>query len=433
MKASVIAAVVVVVIIIVAAAGYVVLTSTKVTSTSTSTSTSSTQTSLSTSSTQTSSVSSNSSAATINIGIEEDLTTSLAAFSQEAIAMAQIAANQINAQGGIDGHKVVLYTVDELPDPVAAAQKLILQDHVMAVIGISYSGDAVAIMPLLAKYHVIGIWCTDSLNSLMANVTSDYNNYQYFFRLYPQDSAFGATLQSFFSNVTKPSSIYIVGEDLQFARESAVSVNASAQALGIKVLGETFVPLSQTDFSTLASQIGSLHPSAVVDLQVTGGATTFINQLRANPAASNIQVIYMGDGALDDPYVMGQVESSNPGILNGMVFTTFPGTNSTPYNSLTTSLATAYENMTHSSYYSLPSYTYSAVQILGQAIKSTGSLDPNVLVPALEKTNYNGPTGLVTFDSSHNLVFSGYWMLQIQSGKIQVVWPSNYATSSYQA
>lgn len=347
--------------------------------------------------------------------------------------MAQVAANQINAQGGVSGHKIVLYTADELPDPVAAAQKLILQDHVMAIIGISYSGDAVAIMPTLAKYHTIGIWCTDSLNSLMSNVTSDYNDYKYFFRLYAQDSSYSATLQSFFSNVTKPTSIYIVGEDLVFARESAAAVNATAQSLGIKVLGSTFVPLSQTDFSTLATQIGSLHPSAVVDLQVTSGAATFINQLRANPAASNIQLIYIGNGALDDPYVMGQVESSNPGSLNGMIFTTFPGTNSTPYNSLTTALAKAYENMTHSNYYSLPSYTYSAVQILARAVANTSSLDPNVLVPALEKTNYDGPTGLITFDSSHNLVFPGYWLLQVQSGKIQIVWPAKYATASYQA
>lgn len=387
---------------------------------------------ISTSQTTSSATSSN---APINIGIIEDTTTSLAGFSKEAISFAQIAVNQLNAQGGIMGHKVVLYSADELPNPVAAAQQLILQDHVLAIIGVSYSGDAIAIMPTLAQYHVIGIWTTDALNGLMANVTSDYSNYKYFFRLYVPDSAYGPALSQFFSNTTaaKPTSIYWVSEDLSFAHETFVGVNQTMQQLGISVLGSAFTPLSQTDFTTIATTIASLHPSAVVLAQTGADAATFIQDLRAIPSASNINIIYIGNGALDDPYVMNSVESSHPGILNGTIYGTFPGTSTVPYNNLTTQLAQAYQALTNSTYYSLPSYTYSAVQVLSQAITTANSLDPNAIVPALQNVNYNGPTGPVAFDSSHNMIVQNpYWFVQIQSNKQVVIWPSAYATGTYQ-
>lgn len=374
-----------------------------------------------------------STSSTINIGIMEDTTGSIAGFSKETIAMAQIAVSQINAGGGILGHQLKLFVANELPNPVSAVQNLVLQDNVIAVVGVSYTGDAIAVMPFLSQHQVLGIFTTATGNTLMNNVTSDYADFKYFFRLTLQDSAYSQFLGSFFTNVSKPASIYFVAEDLSFAHETFASINQTAQQMGIQVMGATFVPLSQTDFSTLAAQIGSIHPALIIDAQTGIGVATFINQLAANPSAKGIAFMDIANGALSDPYVMSSVESANPGVLNGTIFQQFPGTNSTPYNSLGSSLAQAYTANTTQTYYSFPSNSYTAIRVLAQSITTANSLNVSSIITAMQKISYQGPAGLVTFDSNHNWIVPSLWYTQFQNGKLQVIWPPQFATSTYQA
>ncbi|MCL4519722.1 MAG: ABC transporter substrate-binding protein [Thaumarchaeota archaeon] len=433
MKSSTLAIVVVVVIIIVAAGGFLAYSSYYNTTKSTSTTTTSTSTSQS--STTSSSASSTTSAplSPINIGVMEATTGSIAGFSNETIAMATVAVNQLNAQGGIMGHPVKIYVANEIPSPTAAAQTLVLQDNVSAVVGVSYTGDAIAIMPFLSQHHVLGLFTTATGNTLLNNVTTDYANFQYFFRFTLQDSTYATYLQQFFNNVTKPASVYFVAEDLSFAHETFAGINQTLTAMGINVMGATFVPLTQTDFTTLAAQIGSQHPAMVIDAQTGIGVATFLEQLKANPSAAGIQFLDIGNGALSDPYVMGSVASSHLGVLNGVMFQQFPGTNSTPYNTLGASLISAYQSATHQTYYSFPSNSFTAIHVLAQAMINANTVsNASAIIKAMEHISYQGSAGLVTFDANHNWIVPTLWYTQFQNGHLQVIWPTSFATSTYQ-
>ena len=55
-----------------------------------------------------------------------------------------------------------------------------------------------------------------------------------------------------------------------------------------------------------------------------------------------------------------------------------------------------------------PNYTagtYDAVYILKEAIEKTDTLDPDKLVPVLEKTDHIGTSGRIVFSKDHDLVF----------------------------
>ncbi|MCL5069262.1 MAG: ABC transporter substrate-binding protein [Thaumarchaeota archaeon] len=436
MKTSTLAIVVVVVIIIIAAGGYFAYTSyynttTSTPSTTTPPSTTSTAPVITTSSSTTSTTSAP--ALRFNIGVMEATTGSISGFSNETIAMATVAVNQLNAQGGILGHPVKLFVANEIPSPTAAAQTLVLQDNVSAIVGVSYTGDAIAIMPFLSQHHVLGLFTTATGNTLLNNVSTDYANYKYFFRFTLQDSTYATYLQQFFNNVTKPTSVYFVAEDLSFAHETFSAINQTLTSMGINVMGATFVPLTQTDFTTLAAQIGSEHPSMVIDAQTGIGVATFLEQLKANPSAAGIQFLDIGNGALSDPYVMGSVASSHPGVLNGVIFQQFPGTNSTPYNSLGASLILAYQNATHQTYYSFPSNSFTAIHVLAQSMVNANTVsNVSAIITAMEHISYEGSAGLVTFDTNHNWIVPTLWYTQFQNGHLQVIWPPSFATSTYQ-
>ncbi len=364
----------------------------------------------------------------------EDQTGPIAGFAAETIAMAKVAVNQINAQGGILGHPLKLFTADESSGAVTAAQSLILQDKVVAIVGVSYTGDVLAIMPFLSQHQVIGIFTTATGNTLMSNVSTDYSAYKYFFRLTLQDSTYGKSLGDFFANVTKPSSIYFVAEDLSFAHEAFSSINQTASQMGIKVVGATFVPTSQTDFSTLVAQIGSVGPAMVIDAQTGIGGATFLTALKANPSTSKIAFMDIANGALSDPAVMASLQKSSPGALNNTIFQQYPGTATKPYNSLGESLVSAYQQATNSTYYAFPSNSFTAIHILEQSMVNANTVtNVSSIISSIEKIQYQGAAGLVTFDSNHNWIIPGLWYTQFQNNALQVIWPSNYSTSTYEA
>jgi ABC-type branched-subunit amino acid transport system substrate-binding protein len=67
--------------------------------------------------------------------------------------------NQVNEEGGIDGHKIVLKIGDDQLDPAKApgvARQLVESDKVLAVLGAG-SADSYAILPYLAQKKVLAI------------------------------------------------------------------------------------------------------------------------------------------------------------------------------------------------------------------------------------------------------------------------------------
>ncbi|HEV7391588.1 MAG TPA: ABC transporter substrate-binding protein, partial [Burkholderiales bacterium] len=96
-------------------------------------------------------------AQTIKIGVNEPLTGAVAASGNFVVNGAKIAADEINAKGGILGSKIELVIEDNKSNPteaVAAAEKLIVRDKVPVMMGAWSSTYTLAVMPKLMEYKV---------------------------------------------------------------------------------------------------------------------------------------------------------------------------------------------------------------------------------------------------------------------------------------
>jgi ABC-type branched-subunit amino acid transport system substrate-binding protein len=364
----------------------------------------------------------------------EDETGSVATFANESIHMAQIAVNQINQAGGVNGHPLMLYSASEVPSASAAANTLVLSDHVQALIGITYAGDAVSLFPFLAQNHIVTIMTTASNNNLLENLSSNYAAYQYFFRITPTDTGYTESVMNFSSSVMKPSSIYFVAEDLDFAHELFQNISNIAGTDGITIAGSTFVPLSQTDFATTVSSVVAAKPAMVIDAQTGSGAGKFIQELKANPQAAGIKILYMSNGALADPGFQAFLEQSDPTLLNGVVYQIEAGTVSKPLNNISAALATTYHKVMGPfyPYYSFVSNDYTAVYMLAAALGKANSFNASQIISELQTVTYTGPTGTVQFNAQHDWT-PNFWYTQIQNGTEKVIYPPAYATGSYNA
>lgn len=94
---------------------------------------------------------------TIKIGVNQPLTGPVAASGNYVTDGARIAAEEINAKGGLLGNQVELVIEDNKGNPTeaaAVAEKLIMRDEVCAMMGAWGSTMTLAVMPKLEEYGV---------------------------------------------------------------------------------------------------------------------------------------------------------------------------------------------------------------------------------------------------------------------------------------
>src|SRR6266700_7546816 len=119
---------------------------------------------------------------TIDIGLVQPLTGAFAAAGTDVVNGAKIAADEINAKGGVLGKKLELVIEDNKSNPTeaaAVAEKLIVRDKVPVIMGAWGSGFTLAIMPKLMEYKVPMLVETSSAGK----ITTSGN--PYIFRISP--------------------------------------------------------------------------------------------------------------------------------------------------------------------------------------------------------------------------------------------------------
>ncbi len=97
----------------------------------------------------------------ITVGTIQDLSGPIAGFGKQARNGMQLRVDEINEQGGVNGRKLVLKVEDSGYDPkraVLAAQKLVNQDKIFAMLGHIGTAGNVATFPVLFAKNVINFY-----------------------------------------------------------------------------------------------------------------------------------------------------------------------------------------------------------------------------------------------------------------------------------
>jgi len=131
-------------------------------------------------------------AETIKIGVVMDLSGDLAAMGERMLNGARLAAEEINAAGGVLGKPVELVEEDGATDPAAGLErvkKLIEIDGVQVIAGPMISGSSKLAIPLLKEHKVPSITMSATAFEL-----SELDGTEWFFRACLMDDAQGRVL-----------------------------------------------------------------------------------------------------------------------------------------------------------------------------------------------------------------------------------------------
>ncbi len=379
--------------------------------------------------TQQSAMTSASAQGVIKIGLITPLSGIYAPDGTQVQQGAQMAADELNAAGGVLGEQIQVFAQDEgttTSDTVNAAQILVNQQNVNFMIGPYFSGDVKATLPITTANKIVQILTVSSLDALMVPPQN-----QYLFRVTLPDSGYATMTLSWLSLIHAKSFVY-EAEDYGYAHEIGGFLTNQSASAGVTMLSADYFPDSATDYSSAINKIASLKPDAVVVVMEGTNGVDFQKQYGGNPAVNTIPIFHL-ETLLILPTNAQSINAAVPGGINNV----FVG----PISTLTNKTAAFQQSFQQkygitASHYAMDGYD--GVMILTNAVTQAGSTNPDAVATALSSTNYTGPGGHVVFLSNHNpTVGNGYltgtiYQITVTNNEIhyQIVWPSSFANAT---
>jgi branched-chain amino acid transport system substrate-binding protein len=348
----------------------------------------------------------------ITIGFGMALSGPLSANGKQALLAMQIWQHDTNANGGLLGRPVKLVYYDDRSDPSTVPgiyTKLLDVDKVDLVLSGYATNQIAPAMPIIMRRGKVFV----SLFGL--DVNSQFN-YPKYFSILPTGPTPKLSFTSGFFKVAaeqnpKPKTVALVGASAEFSENACDGARENAKMNGFKVVYDETYPPTETNFTPIVNAIKAKNPDLVVVCSYpldSVGMVQAANEVGLNPR--------MFGGAMVGLQATAIKEKLGP-ELNGIVnYETW-----VPSKKMLTPAAEEFfkkyrdeakgKGIDPLGYY-LGGWGYSYIQVLGDAVEATKSLDDTKLANYIHTHTFKTVMGDIRFGKS------GEWaksrMLEVQ-------------------
>jgi branched-chain amino acid transport system substrate-binding protein len=347
---------------------------------------------------------------------------------------AQLAADEINAKGGVDGRKIEIITYDNhssSADSVRAFQRAVNEDKVNAVIASYISEVVLALEPWAARLKTVMVTPGAASNEITKAVHKDYDKNKYTFHGYLTSASLALSVcdaaKDLLVDGKHMKTAVIMSEDAAWTKPLDIGYQECLPKIGLKVLDHIRFSPDTTDFTPIFNKIEAAKPDVII---------TGISHVGVQPTVQwknqQVPIPMFGISSQATNETFGKdTNNAAEGILYQGV--SGPDLAITPKS-------LPFANAFKKKYGNFPSYcgytAYDEVYYLADAIKRAGSTDSDKMVAALEKTDWEGTIGRIQFygksdEFTHGLKYGKGLitgaMLQWQDGKQVPVWPKEVA------
>ena len=353
----------------------------------------------------------------IKIGLGMALTGGLSANGKPALMAIQIWKDDVNKKGGLLGRPVEVIAYDDQTNAATVPgiyTKLLEVDKVDFVVS-GYGTNLIApLMPIAIerKLTIMGIL------GLANNEKYKYSNYFQIQPAGPDPEANWAT--GFFELAAKqnpkPQTIALVGADAEYPRHAVAGARELVKKFGFKTVYDKSYPPSTVDYTPIARAIKAVNPDVVF---VASYPPDSVGMVRA-AAEIGLQPKIFGGGMVGLQYT--SVMTSLGPMLNGIVNYDFWAPEQTMMFPGIKEFFAEYQKRAKEAgvdplgYY-LPPYAYAAIQILGQAIEATKSLDQQKVADHIRANEFSTIVGKVRFGANGEWAKSRVLQVQYQGIK----------------
>jgi branched-chain amino acid transport system substrate-binding protein len=347
---------------------------------------------------------------------------------------AQMAADEINAKGGVDGRKIEIVTYDNhssSADSVRAFQRAVNEDKVNVVIASYISEVVLALEPWASRLKTPFITPGAASNEISKSVHNDYEKNKYTFHGYLTSAALALSVcdaaKELLVEQKKMKTAVIMSEDAAWTKPLDVGYQECLPKIGLKVLDHIRFSPDTTDFTPIFNKIEGAKPDVII---------TGISHVGVQPTVQwknqQVPIPMLGISSQATNSTFGKDTND---ASNGVLYQGVSGPN-VPVTEKSVPFAEGFKAK-FGNYPSYAGYTsYDEVYYIADAVKRAGSTEADKLVDALEKTDWVGTIGRTQFygkddQFTHSIKYgkgliTGL-MLQWQDGKQISVWPKEVA------
>ncbi len=350
----------------------------------------------------------------VRIGVSTPITGSLAENGTGTKVAVEMAVEEINAAGGINGRPIELVIQDSKSDPTQAVQIATMfteDDTILAEIGDFASGACIAAAPI---YEEAG----------MVQLSPTASN--------PDFTLQGENMFSIFGKTTDESQFiakYLLKKYMQAENVAVVYVNSDwgveAYSLLGDICGENGINIvaaenffeGEKDFNAVLTKVRQTNPDAIMLLSSYESSAMLVKQIRqmdwdVNIAVSGLsyseQFIALGGSSVEGILceIGFVIDETNPELLD---------------------FATKFEEKAGFAPNMMMTCAYDAVNMLAEAMKNCGTLDRATIRDELAKMEgFVGLTGPKIFNDDRTITQKDYKIVTIENGAWKVLTDSDY-------
>lgn len=327
-----------------------------------------------------------------------------AAYGEAIKGGLELAQQEINDQGDVHIELEIEDSAGETEQAISAAQKLMNDDDVSAIIGPTLSGEMQAVAPVADK-NGIPILGTSTTAEGIPQIGD------YVFRdSIPETMAVPAAVEAAVDEYDAETVAVMYGDDDEYTKTGYEAMEKAIDELDLDVLTTETFQKGQSDYKSILSNIKDLDPDLILTSAFYNEGAVIMKQARS----AGIDTPFVGGNGFNSPEVIEIAGESSDGLIVG-----------TPYfaESDDPDVEEFVENYTDEvgkAPDQFAAQAYDGLYIVAEALDRAGDNDRDALRDALSETeDFDGVLANISFDEDGDVVMDPQ-VLEIKDGEFQL-------------
>ncbi|MCY6379358.1 substrate-binding protein [Hoeflea prorocentri] len=322
----------------------------------------------------------------IKIGFHSGLTGLETLLGETQVNCFKMAVDEINAAGGAAGREIEYLIEDNQTSTRGAidkTRKFIQQDNVDVIIGMITSLERSAALSVSVPAKKLVIYPTYYEGG-------ECERYLACTGQIPNQS-----VDPFVPWIEKNvgTSVYIIGSDYGWPRETAKAISAAFEKSGSTTLGTEFFPFGTQDFGPALDRVRAAKPDVVWELCAGADALTFLKQFASFKPGGQLLT-----NGLDELFTTAMDGADVEGIIVNQSY--FSSLDTEANKTFLANYRSKYGADRHVN--SIAESTYVGTWLYAKAVDKAGTTDTEKVIDAMAGLKFGAPQGEVTFDGTNN-------------------------------
>ncbi len=340
----------------------------------------------------------------IKVGIIEDATGDFTKIGLQKLHAYELAAQEINEAGGLLGRPIELVTPDGQSDNKRYqefARKLILEDEVAVIHAAISSASREAIRPIMEEHKMLYFYN----QQYEGGVASKYTFATGAVPDHQVVPLMSSLMEKYGTNV------YTIAADYNFGQITADWVRKEVEENGGTIIGEEFIPLGVSQFSSTIGKINQAKPDILVALMAGNEQTSFFGQWQNEgipglPMATTVNVAQQYEHKTFEP----------PTLANMHVVAPFLEEYAEVSDSAKAFVDKWYSIWPDDPYIGMEAEAaYNGLHLWALAVEKAGTTEVEAVIEALESgISFDAPSGTITIDPKTHHTIKDLRMIRVK-------------------